>query len=171
MRHSLNKGGERQTGIFWNQGEDGLYNSHRDTSSEAPRARTEEAVDTNLGSSDLNMKAKWNGQGSLGLGSCSHHASFLKRQNVVWAEIVSEDLRPVSCILYPQDVPMSSSHSLPKWNRNAWEEAALASPPEKTYHNGNPLVNHGGGGIQAGRVFPNIQGGPRRQAETHIPVI
>lgn len=33
MRHSLNQGEERQTGIFQNQGEDGLYNSHRDPSS------------------------------------------------------------------------------------------------------------------------------------------
>lgn len=40
------------------------------------------------------------------------------------------------------------------------------SPGEETYHNGDSLVNHGGGGIQAGRVLPDIQGGPRRQAET-----
>ena len=36
-------------------------------------------------------------------------------------------------------------------------------PPEWTYHNGDALVHHRGGSIEAGGVFPHIQGGPRRQ--------
>lgn len=43
-------------------------------------------------------------------------------------------------------------------------------PPEWTYHNGDALVYHRGGGIEAGGVFPHIQGGPRRQTDTCRPL-
>lgn len=43
--------------------------------------------------------------------------------------------------------------------------------PEWTYHNGDALVYHRGGSVEAGGVFPHIQGGPRRkQTDTCIPL-
>lgn len=109
MRHSLNKGGESQTGTFWNEGEMACTTP---TETRAVWKKGPEGLDRDRGGCEhqpgqfrLEHESKAECLGLPGLGKLLLSYIFPQEvKNGTWAGTVSRDLRPVSCILSPQDV-------------------------------------------------------------------
>lgn len=83
----------------------------------------------------------------------------------VVTEIVFEDIKSVSGVFARDSKSFSAKMEQQK------PGGCVCEPPGVTYHNGDPLVDHRGGGVEAGRVFANIQGGPASRTDIRICVL